>query len=208
VYIYALLALVPLGVAATSTLQGLGLGLISFAILFFGSIAVHPLAARIHPRLRIPIAILISGALIVCLQLLLSAYLHALYLAVGAYAPLLAAAFIGAGFDENRTPSLRLSAQNGALLGAAALLFMTGTGLIREVLSHGGLLLDAATLLGEQHAGLSIHFDSAERWALVVGLPSGGFLIVGIGLTVFAIRSRARRAAETAGQVHEQQKTR
>ena len=196
-HIYSSLALVPLCVAANSTLQGLGLGLVSFAILFLGTVTVHPIAARLHPRLRIPAAMLISGTLILCLQLLLSAYLHALYVAIGAYAPLLAAAFIGAGFDESRIRSLRLCAQYGTLLGTAALLFMTGIGLIREALGHGGLFLDAATLLGEPYANLAVHFDSIDRWALVVGLPSGGFLIVGIGLTVFAIRTRARRAADS-----------
>lgn len=200
VHIYSSLALVPLCVAADSTLQGLGLGLISFAILFLGGIAVHPIAARLHPRLRIPAAVLVSGTLIVCLQLLLSAYLHALYMAIGAYTPLLAAAFIGVGFEESRVRSVRRSVQYGTLVGTAALLFMTGIGLVREMLSHGGLLLDAPTLLGGRYAGLSVHFDSVDRWALVVGLPSGGFLLVGIGLTIFAIRTRARAAAEANRQ--------
>lgn len=184
--VYPLLALAPVCVAPATLLEGMILGCVTTLILLAGTCCTILVIRHAPPRMRLSAIAFISGALIICAALTMSAWTGPVYRDVGAYLPLLTTGFLCTGFTAERIRSLRRVLKPISLISASAFLFMSGLGAVREVLTRGGLLLDAGSVLGIHAAGLSIHLPDSSALALVVGLPTAGFVAAGITLAAFS----------------------
>ncbi len=184
--VYPLLALAPVCVSPATLLEGMILGIATTLILLVGTCCTILVIRHTPARVRLSAIAFISGAIIVCVALTMSAWIGPVYHDVGAYLPLLTTGFLCTGFTAERIRSLRRVLKPISLISLGSFFFMSGLGAVRELLARGGLLLDAESVLGIHAAGLSTHLPDSSALALVVGLPTAGFVAAGIALAAIS----------------------
>jgi electron transport complex protein RnfE len=189
--VYPLLALAPVCVSPATLLEGMILGCATTLILLIGTCCTILVIRHTPARVRLSVIAFISGAIIVCVALTMSAWTGPVYHDVGAYLPLLTTGFLCTGFTAERIRSLRRVLKPISLISIGTFIFMSALGAVREVLARGGLLLDAESVLGIHAAGLSIHLPDSSALALVVGLPTAGFIAAGIALAALSRTSES-----------------
>lgn len=123
----------------TSALNGLGMGLSTAAVLVLSNTMISLLRRVIPDGVRMPAYILVIASFVTVVQLLLQAYLPALYTALGIFIPLIVVNCIILGRAEayaSKSPVL-LSAFDGLGMGLGFTLSLTAIGLVRELFGSG-----------------------------------------------------------------------
>lgn len=193
-----LLGLCPL-LAVTSTLtNAMGLGLATMLVLIITNTAVSLLREFVPNEVRIPIFVMIIAATVTCVQLLMNAYTHGLFLSLGIFIPLIVTNCIIIGRAEAYASknSPKKAAIDGFWMGLGMLAVLCVLGAMREILGQGTLFDGADRLLGDWASVLRIdilHLDSSFLLAL---LPPGAFIGLGflIALKTFIDEKHAKRA--------------
>lgn len=176
-----LLGLCPLLAVTTSTVNGLGLGIATMAVLALSNLSVSLLRNVVRPEIRIPTYVIIIASLVTTVELAMNAWFHELYRVLGIFIPLIVTncAIIGRAeaFASRNRPSYALA--DGLMMGAGFTAVLVVLGSARELLGKGTLLSGAHLMFGGG-ADLTIHVsDSGFLLAL---LPPGAF--IGLGLMV------------------------
>ena len=179
-----LLGLCPLLAVSNTTVNGLGLGLATIAVLVITSSAVSLLRSALSPEIRIPAFVLIIATTVTAVDLVLQAWLHDLSRVLGIFVPLIVTnctILARAEAFASRQP-LAASFTDGLAQGTgfAAVLIVLGAG--RELVGHGTLLADLDLLLGDRFAGVVIQVSPFDSGLLIALLPPGAF--IGLGLMV------------------------
>ncbi len=186
----ALLGLCP-ALAVTNTLvNGLVMGLATCFVLIGSSFLVSSLRNAIPKQVRISVYIIIIATFVTTVDFVLAAILPDAHKQLGAFLSLIVVNCLILGRQEafasrNR---LRFALADAAGMAVGFTLTLMLIGGIREVLGAGAL------------GGVSLFGPNFEPWVIML-LPPGGFLTVGVVLVVFAWlenRIRERRAATTA----------
>ncbi len=123
----------------TSALNGLRMGLSTAAVLVLSNTMISLLRRVIPDGVRMPAYILVIASFVTVVQLLLQAYLPALYTALGIFIPLIVVNCIILGRAEayaSKNPVL-LSAFDGLGMGLGFTLSLTAIGLVRELFGSG-----------------------------------------------------------------------
>ena len=179
-----LLGLCPLLAVSSTTVNGLGLGLATIAVLVISSAAVSLLRSALSPEIRIPAFVLIIATTVTAVDLVLQAWLHDLSRTLGIFVPLIVTnCTILARAEAFASRQPLPAALNDALaqgVGFAAVLILLGAG--RELVGHGTVLADLDLLLGERFADFSIQVMPFDSGLLIALLPPGAF--IGLGLLV------------------------
>jgi Na+-translocating ferredoxin:NAD+ oxidoreductase subunit E len=179
-----LLGLCPLLAVSSTTVNGLGLGLATIAVLVVTSGAVSLLRSALAPEIRIPAFVLIIATTVTAVDLVLQAWLHDLSRVLGIFVPLIVTnCTILARAEAFASRQPLAAALNDGLaqgVGFAAVLIVLGAG--RELVGHGTILADLDLLLGERFAGFSIQIMPFDSGLLIALLPPGAF--IGLGLMV------------------------
>ena len=169
------IALCPVLAVTTNAIYGFGMGIATLIVLTTSCLAVSLVRKFIPNQVRIPCFIVISATFTTVVQLLLAAYLPALYEALGIFIPLIVVNCIilarMEAFAAKNAPLTGMFDAIGMGLGFTAALVMIG--LIREFLGTGTVF--GFTALPE-----------AFPTALIMILPPGGFFALGFliaGLT-------------------------
>ena len=84
-----MLGMCPTLAVTTSAFNGLGMGLSTMAVLVVSNLLISALRQVIPDKVRIPAYIVIVASLVTIVQLLIQAYIPALYEALGIYIPLI-----------------------------------------------------------------------------------------------------------------------
>ena len=84
-----MLGMCPTLAVTTSSINGLGMGLTTTAVLMASNFVISLLRKIIPERMRIPSYIVIVASMVTIVQLLLQAYLPSLYDTLGIYIPLI-----------------------------------------------------------------------------------------------------------------------
>ncbi len=186
------LSLCP-AVAVTTTVQNglmLGVAVLLVQVLSSGTVAVaRPL---IHPRVRIPVYTIVIAVWVSAIDMLLAAFLPALYAQVGLYVKLIVAFAIIISRLEvfaSRYP-LVPSLWDATGMGLGFLLALVTIGALRELLGNGSL------------AGLPL---APGKPLLFFALPAGGFFSIALLMALFnAIERRVAgdRAPAAGGGGH------
>jgi electron transport complex protein RnfE len=186
------LSLCP-ALAVTSTVQnGLTMGLSVLFVITANNTVVSIFRRYINPTVRVPVFITIIATLVTVVQLVLAAYFPDLSKALGIYlalvvvfAIILARAEVFA-MKNGVIPSFF----DGLGMGTGFAGAMVLIGVIRELFGSGSLL------------GIPI-FGAWYNPALIVILPPGGFLVIGLLIGTFNLieESQARRREEKAKQI-------
>lgn len=166
--------------ATTSSVQnGIGMGLSTMAVLICANIVISMLRKVIPDKVRIPCYIVVIAGFVTVVQLLLQAYVQALYAALGLYIPLIVVNCIILGRAEayagkhGPIPSLF----DGIGMGLGFTVGLTLIGMFRE-------LIGAGTLFGIQV------MPSAYEPVNIFIMAPGAFLVLAM---LVAVQNRIKR---------------
>jgi electron transport complex protein RnfE len=185
-----LLGLCPLLAVTTSAVNGLALGLATAAVLTAGSALVAPLRRALVPIARVPLYVLITAALVTCVDLLSNALLDNLHERLGIFIPLIVTN--SAVLAHAETVAAKRGGLAATLAGLSTGLGFLGVlvvlGALRELLGHGTLLADLPLLFGARAEALhvSLPFDGMH----VAVLPPGAFFGMALLLALWNLRRK------------------
>lgn len=182
-----LLGLCPALAVTNSAINAIAMGAATTFVLCGSSLLVASIRNIIPKQVRITTFIIIIATFVTVADFVLMALLPLVHKELGAFIALIVVNCLILGRQEafasrNTVPKAFADAA-GMSVGFSIALFMLGA--IREVLGSGSLF------------GVGLFGAGFEPWVIMV-LPPGGFLTIGLLLVIFAsvARRRQRRAAE------------
>ena len=177
----------PLAVS-TRAMNGIGMGLSTTAVLILSNLVISLLRKVIPDEVRLPSYIVIVASLVTVTELLIKAYLPAIYDALGIFIPLIVVNCIILGraeaYANKATPDLAVFDGIGMGLGFTASL--TVAGMIRELVGNGTLF------------EVRILPESVEPIAIFVQ-PPGAFLVIAFIIMVMnaiGIKTRQKQLVD------------
>ena len=180
----------PTLAVTTSALNGLGMGAAATFVLVCSNVAISLLRNFIPDKVRIPAFIVIICTFVTMIQLLMQAFVPALYESLGIFIPLIVVNCIilarAEAFASKNAPIA--SAADGLGMGLGFALSLTIMGAIRELIGNGSIF------------GVNILGASYEPMLLIV-LASGGFLTYGLLLGLFNLIVKKIEAKKAGKEV-------
>jgi electron transport complex protein RnfE len=181
-----ILGMCPLLAISTSLVNALSLGLATALVMALASTAVATVRNLIPHAVRIPVFILIIATLVTIVDLLMHAYVLALYQVLGIFIPLIVVNCIVLArveaFASKR--SIGHSFLDGLMMGLGLTLVLVALGAMREIFGKGTLLSGIDLAFGPGAASLVIHVLPDYQGLLLAILPPGAF--IGLGLLIAA----------------------
>ena len=176
-----MLSLCPTLAVTSAATQGLGMGMATLAVLVASNALVALLRGLITDEVRIPAFVLIIATLVTIVDLVMNAWLHELHKVLGLFIPLIVVNCLILGRAESFAckNSVALSALDGLAMGAGFTLALTLMGALREIGGTGKVFSGAANLLGPSMGILETRVYPGDG-ALVMILPAGGFIVLGL----------------------------
>jgi electron transport complex protein RnfE len=193
-----LLAMCPTMALTNTATNGLGMGLATTAVLAASNVLIASIRHWVSPQVRIPVFVVLIAALVTLVDLALNAWLHELYKVLGLFIALIVVncAILGRAEAFASKSPVGASLVDGLATGLGFTLALTMIGAIREVFGSGTLFAGASLLLGPAFAFLELTLIPAYKGFLLMVLPPGGFLVLGLLLagkrTLEAARQRRR----------------
>lgn len=134
-----MLGLCPTLAVTSSAINGLGMGISTTIVLIMSNLLISLLRNSIPSRVRIPAYIVVVASLVTVVEMLIKAYVPALYETLGIYIPLIVVNCIVLGRAEayaGKNPVM-LSTFDGIGMGLGFTLGLTLIGLFREIIGSG-----------------------------------------------------------------------
>ncbi len=184
-----MLGMCPTLAVSTRAANGIGMGLSTMAVLILSNLVISLLRKVIPNEVRLPAYIVIVASLVTVTELLIEAYLPALYDELGIYIPLIVVNCIVLGRAEayaNKHEPF-LSVFDGIGMGIGFTLALTLTSLLREVLGSGTAFGFRVLPAGVEPIGMFVQ-------------PPGAFLIIAVIIAVqnaIGIKTRQRKLVES-----------
>ena len=171
-----LLGMCPTLGTSTSVINGLGMGLSATAVLICSNFFISILRKFIPAKIRIASYIVIIAGFVTAVDMALKAYLPDISASLGVFIPLIVVNCIilarAESFASKNTPGK--SAIDGLCMGLGFTVALVILSAIRELLGNGSLL--GFPVLG-----------SAYPKAIMMILPPGGFIVLGVVLGVISL---------------------
>ncbi len=166
------LGMCPTLATTTSAINGMGMGAATMAVLIMSNIVISLIKNLIPDKVRIPAFIVVIASFVTVIQLLMQAYVPALYKSLGIFIPLIVVNCIILGRAEAFASKNGAfdSALDGLGIGLGFTCSLTIIGAVRELLGSGAIL--GQSLIGGD--GM-----------LVFVLAPGGFLVLGYLMVLF-----------------------
>ena len=160
-----------LGVTSTA-INGMGMGVATMAVLILSNMAISLIKNLIPSKVRIPAFIVVIASFVTIIEMLMKAYIPALYASLGVFIPLIVVNCIILGRAEAFASKNGLfdSALDGVGIGLGFTLSLTAIGAVREVLGSGAIF------------GVTL---ASDVMPLLFILAPGGFLVLGYLMVVF-----------------------
>jgi electron transport complex protein RnfE len=180
------LSLCP-ALAVTSTLRdAFAMGVVVTFVITTNNVVISIFKSYINPKVRLPIFITSIATIVTVSELVVGAWFPAVYDALGIYLPLVVVfAIIMARAEVFATKNTVIpSAVDGLGMGVGFMGAMILIGTIREVFGSGTLL------------GATVLPDTIYNPALIMILPPGAFLVIGLLIGLFAIVGQYQDKAE------------
>ena len=166
------LGMCPTLATTTSAINGMSMGLATMFVLICSNIVISLLKNLIPDKVRIPAFIVVIATFVTLVQLLMQAYLPAIYDVLGLFIPLIVVNCIVLGRAEafaSKNP-VWPSLLDGLGMGLGFTFALTLLGCIREFLGSGSIF------------GLTILPETAN--ILVFILPPGAFICLGFVIAI------------------------
>ena len=156
-----------------SPANGMGMGLATTAVLIMSNLVISLIKNIIPDKVRIPAFIVVIASFVTIIQMLMQAFVPALYAALGVFIPLIVVNCIILGraeaFASKNSPVD--SIMDGIGIGIGFTLSLTVIGAVREVLGSGALF--------------GMPLGISDYTPLVFVLAPGGFLTLGYLMVLF-----------------------
>ena len=135
------LGMCPKLATTTSAVNGMSMGLATLFVLVCSNVVISLLKNLIPDKVRIPAFIVVIATFVTMVQLVMQAYLPAIYEVLGLFIPLIVVNCIVLGRDEAFAAknTVGLSALDGLGMGLGFTLSLTVIGAIRELLGSGAI---------------------------------------------------------------------
>ncbi|MGI6738483.1 MAG: electron transport complex subunit RsxE [Christensenellales bacterium] len=173
----------PTLAVTTSAMNGIGMGAAATFVLIGSNVVISLIRSFIPNKVRIPAFIVVICTFVTMVQMLMQAYLPALYDSLGIFIPLIVVNCIILARAEAFAAKNNVirSAADGLGMGLGFTLSITLIGIIRELLGTG-------MLFGNQLLG------SGYEPMLLLVLAPGGFIVYGLLLGIInAIGERRKK---------------
>ena len=196
-----LLALCPLMAVTTTATNGFGMGAVTTLVLVASNLLVSLIRSIVPNQIRIPIFTLLIAALVTLVDLGMNAWMHDLHKVLGLFIALIVVncAILGrAEAYAMKNPPIP-AMLDGLGMGLGFTLSMTIMGGCREIIGSGTLFSGASLLLGPHFKFMELHVLPGYHGFLLMLLPQGGFIMM--GLLLCAIRISKRLLAGKNAQV-------
>ncbi|MCA9672920.1 MAG: electron transport complex subunit RsxE [Myxococcales bacterium] len=185
------LGMCPMLAVTNSAINAVAMGGATFFVLVGSSLLVSLLRKAIPKQVRITTYIIIIATFVTVADFTLQALAPAVHKELGAFIALIVVNCLILGRQEafaSKAP-LRLALADAVGMAGGFALALLSLGSVREVLGSGSLF------------GFSLFGPRFEPWVVMI-LPPGGFIMLGLLLLVFgwAKERRARRAAVELGE--------
>ncbi|MGN0741767.1 MAG: electron transport complex subunit RsxE [Candidatus Fimadaptatus sp.] len=167
------LGMCPTLAITTSVTNGLGMGLAATFVLICSNVVISLMRRIIPAQIRIPSFIVVIATFVTIVQLLMQAFLPALYDSLGVFIPLIVVnciIFARAESFASKNPPLE-SACDGLGMGLGFTLAITLLSAIRELLGAGTL------------CGVQVMPAGYQPMAIITQAP-GGFIMLGLLMIV------------------------
>ena len=157
----------------TSAENGMGMGLATMAVLIMSNIVISLVKNIIPDKVRIPSFIVVIASFVTIIQMLMQAFVPALYASLGVFIPLIVVNCIILGraeaFASKNSPFD--SILDGVGIGLGFTLALTVIGAVREILGSGAIF------------GCDLGFG--DYMPLIFVLAPGAFLVLGYLMVLF-----------------------
>jgi len=166
----------PTMAVTTSATNGVGMGLAATFVLLGSNVVISLLRNFIPDKIRIPSFIVVICTFVTIVQMVMQAFVPALYASLGMFIPLIVVNCIILARAEAFASKngVVASAVDGIGMGLGFTLAITVMGAIRELLGNG-------TVFGIQIFGASF------QPMLLMILPAGGFIVYGLMLAAINV---------------------
>ena len=184
-----MLGMCPTLAVSTRASNGIGMGLSTLAVLVLSNLVISLLRKVIPDQVRLPAYIVIVASLVTVTELLMEAYVPAVYEALGIYIPLIVVNCIILGRAEayaNKNTPL-LSIMDGIGMGLGFTIALTLAGAVREILGSGTCF--GVQILPKTVTPLGIFIQ-----------PPGAFLVIALFIIIMnaiGIKTRQRQLVES-----------
>lgn len=157
----------------TSAVNGMGMGLATMAVLVMSNLVISLIKHIIPDKVRIPAFIVVIASFVTIIQMLMQAFVPALYAALGVFIPLIVVNCIILGRAEAFASknSAFDSVLDGIGIGLGFALSLTVLGAVRELLGSGAVF------------GYSLGFG--DYAPLIFVLAPGAFIALGYLMVLF-----------------------
>ncbi|CDA95235.1 putative uncharacterized protein [Bacteroides sp. CAG:709] len=136
-----ILGMCPTLATTSSAINGLSMGLATLFVLILSNIVISAIAPAVPDKVHIPVYIVVIATFVTALQLLMQAYVPAVYATLGLFIPLIVVNCIVLGRAEafaNKNGIID-SALDGLGVGLGFTVSLTVIGLVREILGNGSV---------------------------------------------------------------------
>lgn len=197
----ALLGLCPLLAVTNNSVNGLGLGLATMAVLLTSNILVSLIRHWVPSEIRIPVFIAIIAAAVTIIDMLMHAYFYTLHGILGIFIPLIVTncAILARAESFASKNSLDKSIVDALFIGIGFTIVLVILGSLRELVGNGTLFDQAWLLFGETARNWTFHLSSDYTPVLLAILPPGAF--IGLGLLI-ALKNYADQKLKKPGLVN------
>ncbi|KEA62982.1 Electron transport complex protein RnfE [Marinobacterium lacunae] len=194
-----MLALCPLMAVTTTASNGLGMGLATLVVMLFSNMLVSMLRGIITPQVRIPVFIVLIAAMVTMVDMFLNAWMHELYKVLGLFIPLIVTNCAILGRVESFASKNRVAPSlfDGFAMGVGFTWVLVVLGAIREFFGSGTLFADASLLLGHWASVIEMDVFPNYGGTLLLILPPGGFICLGLMLAGKRVADRVIAARES-----------
>ena len=161
------LGMCPTLATTTSAINGMSMGLATTFVLICSNVVISLLKNLIPDKVRIPAFIVVIATFVTMVQLLIQAYVPAVYDKLGLFIPLIVVNCIVLGRAEAFAAknTVGLSALDGLGMGLGFTLSLTVIGAVRELLGTGSLF------------GMNLYSETYGM--LIFVLAPGAFIVLG-----------------------------
>ncbi len=168
-----ILGMCPTLGTTSSALTGMSMGLATLFVLVLSNAAISALAPVVPDKVRIPAYIIVIASFVTVLQMVMQAWLPALYAALGIFIPLIVVNCILLGRAESFASrnGVWASLCDGLGIGLGFTLALTAVGAVRELLGTGAVF------------GLPLY--PGEYGSLLFVLAPGAFIVLGLLIALF-----------------------
>ncbi len=157
----------------TSAETGMGMGLATTAVLILSNLVISLIKNLIPDKVRIPAFIVVIASFVTIIQMLMQAFVPALYASLGVFIPLIVVNCIILGraeaFASKNSPFD--SMLDGVGIGLGFTLSLTVIGSVREILGSGAIF------------GVNLGFS--DYTPLIFVLAPGAFFVLGYLMVLF-----------------------